>query len=78
MGNSFYFDWEVDLIEWLQQTLGAAGGTVSKLFSFLGGETVSLLLLIILLFCYKKYCISCHVIYNNSYSILFLARKPGI
>ena len=54
MGNIFYFDWEVSLIEWLQNNMGSVGTTLSKVFSFIGGETVTLLLLIIMLFCYKK------------------------
>ena len=54
MGNVFYFDWEVKLIEWLQQNMGAAGSFAARAASFIGGETVSLLLLIVMLFCYKK------------------------
>lgn len=54
MGNVFYFDWEVDLIEWLQKTIGSAGQAIAKALSFIGGETVMLLVLLIVLFCYKK------------------------
>ena len=54
MGNVFYFDWEVDLIEWLQNAAGSAGQAVSKAVTFVGGETVTLLVLLIMLFCYKK------------------------
>lgn len=54
MGNIFYFDWEVDLIEWLQNNMGKAGEILSRVFSFIGGETISLLLIIVMLFCYKK------------------------
>ena len=54
MGNTFYFPWEVDLIAWLQQTMGSVGTAAAKAASFIGGETMSLLLLIIMLFCYKK------------------------
>ena len=54
MGNTFYFQWEVDLIEWIQNSMGTVGEAAAKLFSFVGGETMSLLLLIIMLFCYKK------------------------
>lgn len=54
MGNTFYFQWEVDLIEWIQNSMGTVGEAAAKLFSFIGGETMSLLLLIIMLFCYKK------------------------
>lgn len=34
--------------------MGSAGTALAKVFSFIGGETMSLLLLIIMLFCYKK------------------------
>ena len=54
MGNVFYFDWEVDLIEWLQNAAGSVGQTISKAVTFIGGETVTLLVLLIMLFCYKK------------------------
>ena len=54
MGNVFYFDWEVSLIEWVQNTMGSVGTALAKVFSFIGGETFSLLLLIVMLFCYKK------------------------
>ena len=54
MGNVFYFEWEVDLIEWLQKAAGSVGQAVSKAVTFVGGETVTLLVLLIMLFCYKK------------------------
>ena len=54
MGNVFYFDWEVNLIEWLQKTIGSAGQTIAKAVTFIGGETVMLLVLLVVLFCYKK------------------------
>ena len=54
MGNVFYFDWEINLIEWLQNAAGSAMQTIAKAVTFVGGETVTLLILIILLFCYKK------------------------
>ena len=54
MGNIFYFDWEVSLIEWLQQNMGKIGSYAARIASFIGGETVSLLLIIVMLFCYKK------------------------
>ena len=54
MGNVFYFQWEVDLIQWVQETMGSAGTALAKVFSFVGGETMSLLLLIVMLFCYRK------------------------
>ncbi len=54
MGNVFYFDWEVDLIEWLQYAAGSVGQTISKAVTFVGGETMTLLVLLIILFCYRK------------------------
>ena len=54
MGNVFYFDWEVNLIEWLQKAAGSVVQTIAKAMTFIGGETVTLLILIIVLFCYKK------------------------
>ena len=54
MGQIFYLDWEVSLIEWLQRTMGAAGEGAAKVLSFLGGETCMLLVLLCVLFCYKK------------------------
>ena len=54
MGNIFYFDWEVDLIEWLQGALGTVGELFAKVFSTIGGETVSLLILMVVLYCYRK------------------------
>ena len=54
MGNVFFFPWEVDLIEWFQQNSGTVGNVFMKVFSFIGGETVSLLVMLVILFCYKK------------------------
>ena len=54
MGNVFYFGWEVDLIEWVQQATGKAGEIAARVISYIGSETISLLLIIVLLFCYRK------------------------
>ena len=54
MGNAFFYEWEVDLIEWLQNTMGSIGEGIAKAFSVIGGETISLLILLVVLFCYKK------------------------
>ena len=54
MGNIFYFDWEVDLIEWIQNAMGSVGEAISKVVTFLGGETCLLIILLVMLFCYKK------------------------
>ena len=47
-------EWEASLIEWLQGTLGEAGTFVSKVLSVIGGETVSLAVVLVILFCWSK------------------------
>ena len=47
-------EWEASLIEWLQSTMGNFGTAVSKVFSIIGGETVTLVILLVILFCYSK------------------------
>ncbi len=54
MGNTFYFDWEVSLMEGLQKGMGAVGEAAAKALSVIGGETFTLLVLLTVLFCYKK------------------------
>ena len=47
-------EWEVSLIEWIQSNLGGACKTLGSVFSFIGGETGLMILLVIVLFCWKK------------------------
>ena len=53
-GNIFYMDWEISLIEWLQKNLGDTGIAISKAISAIGGETIAMLVLLVVLFCYSK------------------------
>ena len=46
--------WEVDLIEWAQRAFGSFGAAAGKVFSFFGGETGILLVVLIVAFCWKK------------------------
>ena len=46
-------EWEVGLIEWMQTYLGSMGGLV-KLLAFLGAETGLLMVVLIVMFCWKK------------------------
>ena len=46
-------EWEVRLIEWMQANLGSLGGLV-KLLAFLGSEIGLLILVLIVMFCWKK------------------------
>ena len=51
-GNTFFFNWEVSLMEWLQSHIGGAGITIISFFSMFGEE---LLLILIVGFVYWSY-----------------------
>ena len=51
-GNTFFFPWEVKLMEWLQTHIGGAGISIFSFFSMFGEE---LLLILILGFVYWSY-----------------------
>ena len=53
-GSSFFFPWEVSMIEWAQNSLGSVGTAISRVFTLIGGETVTLVILLVILFCYNK------------------------
>ena len=46
-------EWEVRLIEWFQAHIGDLGGYV-ELLAFLGAETGLLMVVLIVMFCWKK------------------------
>ena len=47
-------EWEVKLIEWIQKTLGSLNNIVGSVLSFICGEIGLMLVLLIILFCWKK------------------------
>ncbi|MBQ7656755.1 MAG: phosphatase PAP2 family protein [Clostridia bacterium] len=51
-GNTFFFPWEVSLMEWLQAHIGSTGISIISLFSMFGEE---LLLILIVGFVYWSY-----------------------
>lgn len=53
-GTSFYFDWEVKLIEWLQKYIGDFGVKLSSFFSLFGEETLILLVFFTMYWCVNK------------------------
>ncbi len=54
IGNTFYFDWEVRLMEWMQAHLGPVGETLAGIASFLGEQTIMVLILGFLYWCWDK------------------------
>lgn len=51
-GNTFFFQWEVSLMEWLQANIGSVGISIISFFSMFGEE---LLMILILGFVYWSY-----------------------
>ncbi len=47
-------EWEVGVIEWIQNILGSMNSLIGSILSFVGGEIGLLLVLLIILFCWKK------------------------
>ena len=54
VGSTFFFDWEVALMVWLQARLGAAGAAVASVFSMFGEELACVAVLGFLYWCYDK------------------------
>lgn len=54
VGNSFWFDFEVVLMEFLQRILGGAGISIISFFSAFGEEAILALILLFLFLCYDK------------------------
>lgn len=52
MGNTFYFQWEVDLMVWLQSVLGETGARIMSFFSMFGEE---LFLIVVMGFMYWSF-----------------------
>lgn len=53
-GNTFFFPWEVNLMEWLQGHIGGAGISIISLFSIFGEELLMILLLGFIYWSYDK------------------------
>ena len=54
MGNVFYFSWEPALMIMLQHAMGSAGGAVASFLTLFGEETILILILGFLYWCYDK------------------------
>lgn len=47
-------EWEVRIIEWIQENFGDFSRIAGKFFAFLGGEMGLMIMLLIVMFCWKK------------------------
>ena len=54
MGNTFYFDWEVQLMQWIQSWLGPVGTAIASVFSEMGEQLVCVAVLGFLYWCWEK------------------------
>jgi len=54
MGNTFYFEWEVVLIEWIQSWLGSVGTVIASILSEMGEQLVCVTVLGFLYWCWEK------------------------
>lgn len=53
-GNTFYFEWEVSLIQWLQSWLGTFGVAIASVFTMLGEDLICVAVIGFLYWCWDK------------------------
>ena len=83
MGNTFYFEWEVELIEAIQAHLGSFGAKLASIISMFGEEMFLILLLGFMYWCWDKNVgrriglnIVTGVVYNTYIKNIVLRRRP--
>ena len=83
VGNSFWFDFEVVFMEWLQSFFGTTAISIISFFSAFGEELVLILLLTFLYWCYdKKFgefvgaTIIIGLVFNPLLKNIFWRRRP--
>ena len=54
IGNTFFFEWEVALIEWIQSWLGSFGTAVSSVFTLFGEQMICIAVLGFIYWCRDK------------------------
>ena len=53
-GNTFYFEWEVGLIQWIQSWLGTVGVAIASAFTMLGEDMICVAIIGFLYWCWDK------------------------
>lgn len=82
MGNSFFFNWEVELIEWMQRYMGHIATSLASFFTFCGDAFVVVVIMSYIYYCQNKklgkamafnilLLVVCPLIKN-----IFLRRRP--
>ena len=83
VGNTFFFDWEVSLIVWLQAHMGAFGTTLASFVSAFGEELACVAVIGFLYWCYDKRFgrfvglnVLVGLVLNPMIKNIFLRRRP--
>ena len=82
-GNTFFFPWEVALMEWLQTHLGSTGISIISFFSVFGEELLLILIMGFLYWCYDKklartvgLSVVMGLVWNAMFKNIALRRRP--
>ena len=82
-GATFYFEWEVNLMHWIQSMMGDIAIALASFITLFGEETVMVLILAFLYFCYDKdmgkfigESISLALVVNPMIKNIFVRRRP--
>lgn len=54
MGNTFYFEWEVALMQWIQSWLGTVGVAIASFFTMFGEDLICVAIVGFLYWCWDK------------------------
>ena len=83
MGNTFYYEWEVKLMEAIQAHLGSFGGKLASFISNFGEELILIVILGFMYWCWDKKIgkgiginIIMGVVYNPIFKNIALRRRP--
>ena len=83
MGHTFYFEWEVQLMVWLQSVLGSAADIVGSFFTLFGEELLLVAFLGFLYWCLDKelgkrvgLMVIIGIVWNPFVKNIFLRRRP--
>ncbi len=83
VGNTFFFDWEISLILWLQAHMGSFGTSLASFFSAFGEELACVVVLGFLYWCYDKRFgrfvglnVLVGIVINPMIKNVFLRRRP--
>lgn len=53
-GNTFYFEWEVSMIQWLQSWIGTVGIAIASVFTMFGEDLICVAIVGFLYWCWNK------------------------